>query len=235
MTVQEIMTELKKKGSENIKKIFLNHGAKEPLYGVRIADLKTIQKKIKKDHQLAMDLFNTGNYDARYLAGLIADESKMSKKDIQSWAENAGSPGISEYTVAWVAAESPFGWELGLEWISSRREDIAVTGWNTLTGVIAMKPDDELDIPTIKKLLMQIEKDIHNAPNLVRYTMNNFVIGVGCYMKELSSLAIGTGKKIGNVTVNMGNTACKVPFAPDYINKAKAKGIIGKKRKTVKC
>ena len=65
--------------------------------------------------------------------------------------------------------------------------------------------------------------------------MNGFVIGVGCYVKELSALAAEVGKKIGDVTVDMGNTACKVPFAPDYINKAKAKGTLGKKKKTVKC
>ena len=83
MTTEQIMKELEKKGSESIKKIFLNHRVKEPLFGVKVGDLKVIQKKVKRDHALAMDLFATGNYDARYLAGLIADESKMSKKDIQ--------------------------------------------------------------------------------------------------------------------------------------------------------
>src|SRR5687767_7251466 len=99
MTKEQVMNELKKKGSESTKRIFLNHGASEPMYGVKIADLKIIQKQVKKDHQLAMELFDTGNYDAMYLAGLIADESKMSKKDIQQWAENSQSSGISEYTV----------------------------------------------------------------------------------------------------------------------------------------
>lgn len=235
MTTQQIMDELKKKGSETIKRIFLNHGAKEPLFGVKIADLKVIQKKVKKDHQLAMELYATGNSDAMYLAGLIADESKMSKKDIQGWAEKAKSSGLCEYTVAWVAAESAFGWELGLEWIDSAKENIASAGWSTLSGVISMKPDNELDIETIKKLLQRVQKEIHTAPNRVRYTMNGFVIGVGCYVKELSSLASEIGKKIGDVTVDMGNTACKVPFAPDYINKVKARGSLGKKKKTVKC
>ena len=68
MTATQVMDQLKKKGSENIKKIFLNHGAKEPLFGVKVADLKVIQKKVKKDYQLSMDLYNTGNYDAMYLA-----------------------------------------------------------------------------------------------------------------------------------------------------------------------
>ena len=229
------MKDLEKKGSDPIRKILKNHGANEPLYGVKVADLKVIQKKVKKDHQLAMELFSTGNYDAMYLAGLIADESKMSKKDIQQWAERSTSNGISEYTVAWVAAESDHGWELGMQWIDSPKENIASAGWNTLSGVIAMKPDNELDIATIKKLLQRIVKEIHGAPNRVRYTMNGFVIGVGGYIKELTKEAIETSKKVGDVYVDMGGTACKVPAASDYIKRMEAKGYIGRKKKTVKC
>ena len=235
MTTEQVMKELEKKGSESIKKIFLNHGAKEPLYGVKIADLKVIQKKVKKDHELAMSLYNTGNYDAMYLAGLIADESKMSKKDIEQWADKATSDGISEYTVSWVAAESYYGWELGMKWIDSSKEKVASAGWNTLAGVIAMKPDNELDIAAIKKLLQRVIKEIHSAPNRVRYTMNGFVIGVGSYIKELTHEAIEAAKKIGDVYVDMGGTACKVPAAADYIKKMKTKGYVGKKKKTVKC
>jgi DNA alkylation repair enzyme len=235
MTTEQIMKELEKKGSESIRKIFLNHGAKGPMFGVKVGDLKVIQKKVKKDHQLAMELFDTGIYDAMYLAGLIADESKMSKKDIQQWAEKTHSHGISEYTVAWVAAESEYGWELGMKWIDSPQETIASSGWNTLSGVIAMKPDNELDIALIKKLMQRIIKEIHSAPNRVRYTMNSFVIGVGGYIKELTKEAIEVSKKIGDVYVDMGGTACKVPSAPDYIKKMEARGNIGKKKKTVKC
>ena len=235
MTKEQVMSELKNKGSESIKKIFLNHGASEPMYGVKIADLKVIQKKVKKDHELAMGLFATGNYDAMYLAGLVADEAKMSKSDIQQWAEKSQSAGISEYTVAWVAAESDYGWELGMKWIDSPKERIASAGWNTLSGVIAMKPDNQLEIATIRKLMQRIIKEIHKAPNRVRYTMNGFVIGVGSYIKELTKEAVDTAKKIGDVYVDMGGTACKVPAAADYIKKLEAKGYIGKKKKTVKC
>jgi len=235
MTTEQIMKELEKKGSESIRKIFKNHGNSGSMYGVKISDLKVIQKKVKKDHELAMGLFATGNYDAMYLAGLIADESKMSKKDIQQWAEKSNSKGISEYTVAWVAAESEYGWELGMKWIDSLKENIASAGWNTLSGVIAMKPDNELDIATIKKLLQRVVKEIHSAPNRVRYTMNGFVIGVGAYIKELTKEAIEISKKNGDVYVDMEGTACKVPSAADYIKKIEARGSIGKKKKTVKC
>jgi hypothetical protein len=65
--------------------------------------------------------------------------------------------------------------------------------------------------------------------------MNGFVIAVGGAVAPLADLAIATGEKVGTVSVDMGGTACKVPFAPEYIRKVHAKGNLGKKRKTVKC
>jgi 3-methyladenine DNA glycosylase AlkD len=235
MTSKQVLDELKKMGTAPIKKILMTHGAKEPIYGVKIGDMKTIVKKIKKDYPLSMELYNSGVYDAMYMAALIADESKMSKKEIQSWAEKAYCQGLSEYTVAWVAAESPYGWELGMEWINSPKENIASAGWSTLSGIVALKEDKDLDIAAIKKLLSRVEKEVKKAPNRVRYTMNGFLIGVGSYVKELSKEAMDTAKRIGVITVDMEGTACEVPAAMDYIKKIEARGYIGKKKKTVKC
>jgi hypothetical protein len=119
MNVTEIMAELQAKGSESIKKILVKHGVKEPFFGVKIEYLKPIQKKIKKDYQLAKDLFATGNADAMYLAGLIADDEHMTKADLQIWVEHAVSNNIGEYTVPWVTAGNPHGFELALGWIDS--------------------------------------------------------------------------------------------------------------------
>lgn len=103
MTTAEIMADLELHGDPNIKKILLKHGVKEPFFGVKVEHLKTIQKKIKIHYQLAKDLFSTGNADAMYLAGLIADDDNMTKADLQTWAQQAVSQNISEYTVPWVA------------------------------------------------------------------------------------------------------------------------------------
>lgn len=65
--------------------------------------------------------------------------------------------------------------------------------------------------------------------------MNGFVIAVGSYVPALTNFVMQIGEKIGPVTVDMGNTACEVPFAPDYIRKVEKRGAIGKKRKTAKC
>ncbi|MDB5157809.1 MAG: alkylation repair enzyme [Mucilaginibacter sp.] len=235
MTVKEIMADLKEYGSESIKKILIKHGVKEPFFGVKVEYLKIIQKKIKKNYQLAKDLYATGNADAMYLAGLIADDKQMTKADLQMWVQQAVSNNIADYTVPWVAAEGNYGYEMALEWIDSPQDHIASAGWFTLCHVVALKPDDELDIEHLKALLARVEQTIHTAPNRIRSGMNMFIICVGSYVIALTDEAIAVGNRVGSVTIIKEGTACKVPLATDYIDKVKAKGNWGKKRKTVKC
>lgn len=235
MTTEEILKELKGYGDEGTKRIFLKHGAREPFYGVKVQDLKKIQKKIKKHHELSLALYATGNSDAMYLAGLIADENKISKSDLNKWVNEAYWYMISEYTVPWVAAESNYGYELGLEWIGSDEERIASAGWATLSYYAATKPDSDLDIAVYNKLLDRVEKQINKAQNRVRFTMNGFVIAIGSYIEELTEKASDVAKKIGKISVDVGDTACKVPLAVDYIKKAIDRGSLGRKRKTARC
>src|SRR5260370_29944387 len=100
MTAAEVVQQLKPLGSENIKKVLLEHGINEPVLGVKVEELKKIQKRIKKDHQLALELYATGIYDAQYLAGLIADETKMTKKDLRRWLATANCLALCGTTVA---------------------------------------------------------------------------------------------------------------------------------------
>jgi hypothetical protein len=124
---------------------------------------------------------------------------------------------------------------LALEWIESKSEQIASIGWSTLASLVSVKADDDLDLPGLKKLLARAAKEIHKAPNDVKYAMNGFVIAVGSCVAPLSELALETAEKIGEVTVDHGDTECKTPFAPAYIRKVEKMGRIGKKKKTAKC
>jgi 3-methyladenine DNA glycosylase AlkD len=235
MKVADVMAELKRLGSEQQRKTYRNHGARGEMFGVKVGDLKVVAKKIKGDQGTALDLYKTRNLDAMYLAGLVADGAKMSRKDLNAWAKAASWSMISEYTVPWVAAESPFGRELALEWMESSEHSVACAGWNTYAGLAAIKPDAELDLKEIEELMERVVKEVHQAPNRVRYCMNNFVIAVGTSVKPLLARAKAAAKRIGKVDVDMGGTACKVPGALETIAKVESMGRIGTKRKTVKC
>jgi 3-methyladenine DNA glycosylase AlkD len=235
MTATEIVKQFKSLGTDGYRKILLNHGVKEPVYGVKIEEMKKIQKKVKKDYKLAMDLYDTGIYDAQYMAGLIADETKMTPRDLKRWLATGNCTTLCGFAVAWVAAESPHGHDLAMEWIDSKDENTAQTGWATLSSYVSITDDSKLDLAELKKLLERVGQSIHKAPDNVRYAMNGFVISVGSYVAPLTDLAIQTAEKVGRVEVDMGNTACQVPYAPDYIRKVQKRGTIGKKRKMARC
>jgi 3-methyladenine DNA glycosylase AlkD len=234
MTAQDVVAELKTFANAQTKKTWMNHGAKEPCLGVKIEDMKKIQKRVKTNYQLALDLYDTGIADAMYLAGLIADDARMTKKDLQKWIKNATSPWVAEFAVPWVASGSPHGRELALKWIESKDETTAAAGWQTYSSLIAVKDDAELDLPEIQSLLRRVEKSIHGLPNAVKYVTNSFVIAVGCHVKPLHKLAVETAHRIGPVSVEMAGD-CTVPFAPEKIKKFEARSPIGKKRKSPKC
>ncbi len=231
----ETVSELKRLGAASYKKVLLSHGIKEPVFGVKIEALKKIQKRVKKDHQLSLDLYETGIYDAQYLAGLMADESRMTKKDLRHWLAAGNCPALCGSVVAWVSAESTHGLDLALDWIKSKKENTAQTGWNTLSNLVSIKDDACLDLAELTRLLRRVEQTIHQQPNHVRYAMNGFIIALGIGVGGLTELAVETGERVGLVSVDMGNTACKVPYAPEHIQKARKRGVVGKKRTTARC
>ena len=235
MTVQEVMQRLHALADPATQKIFNNHGANNAALGVKIADLKALQKGIKKNHLLALELYATGVSDAMYLAGLVSDPKAMTEAQLRAWAAAAHWPMISEYTVPWTASESHHGWALALEWIDSATETIAAAGWATLSNIVLLKPDAELNPTALRELLERVEADIHTAQNRVRYAMNGFVIALGCGVPALTTAAKAAAGRIGVVLVDIGGRACKVPDAAACIQKVEDKGALGMKRKTAFC
>jgi len=235
MTSTEILKKLQQLGNEGTAKVLMKHGAKNPCYGVKVEDLKKIQKQVKTNHDLAMELFNSGVFDAMYLAGLVMDGASMSKKELEQWAGTNYGSSISSYTVPWVASENKAGLELALKWIESDKEFVAVTGWATLSAITSIKADEDLDMALLKSLIDRVVKKIHSSPNRVRQAMNSYIVCVGSFVAPLTDYALAAAAKTGQVKVDVGDTACKIPDAAEYINKVKARGYIGKKKKTAKC
>ena len=204
-TLAEVMSELERFGTEQTRKTFARHGAPvDQMFGVKVGDLKTIAKKIKGRQELALELYDTGNSDAMYLAGMVANGALMTKKQLESWAKKATWHMISEYTVPGVTCESAFATELAQKWIDAKQPTIICSGWTTWSGIVATHADAQLDLAAIESLLQRVESNVHSSPNRVRYSMNGFVISVGGYVLPLQKKAKDTAKKIGKVQVDVG-------------------------------
>ena len=235
MKLEEVMSILAALGSEQTKQVLRRHGAVEPFFGVKIGALKPLAKGLKGNQDLALELYATGNGDAQYLAGMIADGASMTKSQLNTWAKTASWAMISGNTVAWVACENPHGLALALNWIDAKQESVVRSGWATLCGIVTTQPDADLPIDTLRALLDRVAAEIHTATGDIAYTMNQFVICVGTYVAPLAESAIDAARRIGRVKIDMGETACKVPEAEPYILKCRSGHPVAPKRKTIRC
>tara|TARA_R110002072_G_scaffold303099_1_gene493474 strand:+ start:194197 stop:194904 length:708 start_codon:yes stop_codon:yes gene_type:complete len=235
MTLAEVMEELKLLAKPATLATYRRHGADGDMFGVQIGDLKKVLKKIKGDQELALALWDTGNGDAMYLAGLAADGRLMTRQQLDGWSRTAWWHMLSGYSLPGVAAENEAACALAMKWLKMKDSKRACAGWSTYSAVLSIRADDQLDLDEIRTLLKKVEAEIATAPNRVKYCMNGFVISVGTYVKPLLEAAKATAKKIGIVEVDMGDTACQTPLATEMIAKVESMGRVGKKRKSAKC
>jgi 3-methyladenine DNA glycosylase AlkD len=233
--VASVMKQLEKLGTEQTRKTFRNHGAQGDLFGVKVGDLKKLLKQLRGEQALAMELWETNNSDAMYLASFIADGQQMTSSQLNQWAKTAWWSMLSDFAVPYVAAEHAKATQFAIKWMKSKQESVAACGWATYSLAVAVRSDDTLDLEEIKGLLKFVELNIHSAPNQIRSGMNNFVISIGCYVKPLLAAAKATANKIGKVDVDVGKTSCKIPLASSYIAKVESMGRIGRKRSSTRC
>lgn len=216
MTLAEVMRVLEKAGSEPTRKTYARHGANGPMFGVRFGELFTLMKKIDVDHALARELWGTRNVDARNLAMKIADPREISSKELDRWAvENPMR--ICGLYVATLAAESPHGSSKLREWLGSSDERLLAMGW-TLLGRLS-DLDESFPEKELLRRVAEIEKRIHSAPNEVRSDMNRALIAIGGRSPAMRKAVLAAARRIGPVTVDHGDTACKTADAAETVEK----------------
>ena len=220
MSLAEVMAALAKEGSAQTKKTYARHGAEEPMFGVSFAVLKTMYKRIGVDHELALALWDTGNFDARNLAVKVVDPAKMSPTDLDRWAKTPTARMCGGYVAA-IAVEGPHGRSKAEAWLASTDEALRCSAW-LLVAALAMR-DEATPDAWFSARLAEIEKTIRSAPNGQREAMNHAVIAIGCRNASMRKAATAAAKRIGKVEVDHGNTACKTPEAGPYIEKSWAR------------
>ncbi len=217
LTLDEAMAALQAAGSEQTRKTYARHGAPEPMFGVSFATLKTLLKRIKVDHELALALWATGNYDARNLAVKIADPARFSPAELDAWAAEPTARMSSSY-VAMLAVEGPHAHEQVERWLAAEDEGRRCAGWH-LVGELATH-DLELPDSWFAQRLAEIERDLHGAPNELRRVMNGALISIGCRDAAHHDAALATAARLGPVSIDHGDTACKTFDAGETIEKA---------------
>lgn len=219
MTLSDTLAALEDAGTAQNRKIYARHGAQDPMFGVSYANQKALAKRIKRDHDLALGLWASGNHDARILATFVADPSMADDALLETWAADLDSYVITD-AFSGFAAKTPQAGAAMDRWIDADHEFVEQAGWNVLAS-IAMRPggpDDGFFAP----YLARIERDIHGAKNRVRHSMNQALIAIGTRSDGLEAHTMAIADRIGTVEVDHGQTGCKTPEAAPYIAKARA-------------
>ena len=220
MTAAEVLRELEALGTEQNRKIYQRHGAGDKLYGVSFANITKLQKRIKQDQELAVELWRSGYCEARVLAAQIADPAAMNDQALDAWVKDLDNPVVSDYFSGLLVKTSQARKKTD-KWVKSKNEWIGRAGWVTVAR-LAMEPND-LPNEYFEDYIEIIERDIHESKNRVRQAMNNALIAIGTRNELLEEKAIAAANRIGKVEIDHGETDCKTPDAVAYIKKAVAR------------
>ncbi|QHE60326.1 DNA alkylation repair protein [Rossellomorea vietnamensis] len=235
MDLETVMKELEALGKERMKKMYLSNGAREPVFGVATGAMKPMAKEIKKDQALAEELYATGNYDAMYFAGVIADPEAMTEADFNRWIEGAYFYMLSDYVVAVTLSEAPIAQDVADKWIASGDELKMSAGWSCYCWLLGNRKDEEFSEEKLRGMLQKVKDTIHDAPERTKSSMNNFVGTVGVSYVPLHEEALETAKEIGPVEMVREGKKNSVLKSAEDIQKQVDKGRIGFKRKYVRC
>lgn len=235
MKLEQVMQELESLASQRTKKIYLSNGAREPLFGVATGAMKPLSRVIKMDQDLAEALYATGNYDAMYFAGIIADPLAMTQTDFNRWLDQAYFYMLSDFVVAVTLTESPLRQDLALEWIHSDQELVQSAGWSTYCWSLGRWKDQEFDPERILQLLNKASQDIHTASLRAQASMANFIHTVGLSYLPLHDQALSLAKEVGPIQQIIPGKKAKTLSPYDNILKDIERGRIGFKRKYVRC
>lgn len=216
MTLAEAMSALEKAGSAQTRKTYARHGAAEPMFGVSFAALKTLVKRIGVDQELALALWDTGNFDARLLAVKVADPARISRPDLDRWAKVPVARMCGGY-LAHLVAEGPHAKHLSEAWLAAKDETRRCAGWS-LVGAMAMRDEETPDSWFVKRLA-EIEKSILASPNARRQAMLHALVAIGCRSAALRKSVTAASKRIGRIEIDHGDTACKTVEAAPTLDK----------------
>ncbi|SHE49811.1 DNA alkylation repair protein [Pedobacter caeni] len=214
MTVKEILSKFETLGDEAVLKRNLKYGAGDNQFGVKMGDLRTIAKKIKTNHELAKDLWATGNLEARLLATLIVVPKKLTAKELEDMVSVATFYQLADWLNSYVVKEYPDKETLRQKWMVSEGIMTGRAAWSLTAGRVARSPEG-LDLPA---LLDRIESEMAAAAPEVQWTMNTALAQIGICFPEHRDRALSIGEKLGIYRDYPVSKGCTSPFAPIWIN-----------------
>lgn len=213
MTLEETLRELEALGNEKVKKHNSKNGASDNQYGVKLGDIRKVAKKIKTNHALAMELWETENVDARFLAILLMKPKQLSAEDMDSMVRSVSFVRVADWLISYVVKHHPDKEALRQMWLDDEDSMAARAGWQLTAERVAKNPDG-LDLAS---LLNRIEDEMGSAASEAQWTMNTSLAEIGIHFPDHRERAIDIGETLGIYRDYPVSKGCTSPFAPIWI------------------
>ena len=214
MSVNEVLAKLKSLGNAARRAYNTKAGAPENQFGVKLGDIRTIAKKIKTDHELALQLWDTGNVEAQLVATLIIQPASLSATDLDKLTRSTTCAQVADWLNSYVVAEHPEKEALREKWMKAKDRWAARAGWHFTASRINKGAANDLDLPA---LLDRIEKEMPRAKPEVQWTMNNTLGAIGIHHPQLRQRAVAIGEQIGLYRDWPVSKGCIIPYVPVWV------------------
>jgi 3-methyladenine DNA glycosylase AlkD len=181
-------------------------------HGVNLSALRAVAKRLKTQHELAKELWATGDTAARLLATLIARPKAFSADELDTMIRDIRAPKLLDWFITNLVKPGKHAEELRLRW-KDDTDLVGRAGWSLTTDRV-VKRADGLDL---NDLLDQIEKEMKDAPSAKQWSMNHCLAEIGIHHHKCRARAIRIGEKLKVLIDYPASPGCTPPYAPVWI------------------
>lgn len=210
-TVEEVLAELAALEDPTARAINERRGND---IGVNLSKLRAIAKRLKTQHEFAVELWATGDTQARLVALLISNPKKYIAEQLDTMLREARVPKVHDWLVSYILKKNPESEMRRLIWMADVDEVVASAGW-ALTSQAVAKDADNLDLAG---LLDTIEAEMPQAPDRLQWAMNECLVMIGIHHPSHRARALETGERLEVLKDYPTPPNCTSPFAPEWIN-----------------
>ena len=209
-TVDEVLAELATLADPKILAVNERHGDD---HAVNLTKLRAVAKALKTRHELAGDLWATGDTAARLVAILISRPKAYTAAELDAMLRDARVPKVRDWLVNYIVKKNPHVEELRTRWFADPDPVVAAAGWALTSDRVAKTPDG-LDLP---HLLDLIEQQMKDAPDRLQWAMNECLATLGIHHPDLRPRAITIGETLRVLEDYPPPPHCTSPYAPIWI------------------
>ena len=186
----------------------------------KLGDLRKIGKDIKKDHELAMELWSTRKFLPRQLAILIMDNKLLSQDLINKLDKDMQDHPYDE-------RNQLMDWLMANQLSKDKKTITLIESWeNSLSSLqrrifwyyqARLRWLGQTPPPNTEELLPAIEKQIENEEPEVQWAMNFAAGWIGVFDKKYRTRCIEVGKRTGLYKGEMVSKGCTPDYLPEFI------------------